>query len=99
MPIASMFASPFHQTIAPGFNDRALGNFLLLADDADAPLTVFHIPPIFAPARITQPSAMIALRIETPFSITTSGMITLSMTSAPLPTVQPVEMTECSIMP
>ena len=42
---------------------------------------------------------MIALRMDAPFSITTSGMITLSMTSAPLPTVQPVEMTECSIMP
>ena len=56
-------------------------------------------PPIFAPARMTQPSAMIALRMDAPFSITTSGIITLSMTSAPLPTVQPVEMTECSIMP
>ena len=42
---------------------------------------------------------MIALRITAPFSITTSGMMTLSVTSAPLPTEQPVEMMEWLMEP
>ena len=37
---------------------------------------------------------MIALRTTAPFSITTSGMMTLSVTSAPLPMEQPVELDE-----
>ena len=42
---------------------------------------------------------MIALRMTAPFSITTSGMMTLSVISAPLPTEQPVEMMEWLIEP
>ena len=43
--------------------------------------------------------AIMALRTTAPFSMVTSGMITLSVISTPLPTVQPVEIMECVMQP
>ena len=58
-----------------------------------------NAPPITAPRQMRQSSPMMAWRMIAPFSTRTFGMITLSSMIAPSSTVQPVEMTECVMLP
>ena len=94
-----MFVSPSLLYDRAGIDHGALGDGLILANHADLPFLALNVI-----AHAGAGLDMAALGDDgaadnRTVSMVTSGMITLSVISTPLPTVQPVEIMECVMQP